>query len=404
MESQIGLTPFGRQRMTHALLTVQQKAREIPKGLAVDKWQLHRWLCEGKSVFDLSDRTLAVLSALLSFHPENILSESNSLVVFPSNKQLSLRAHGMADATLRRHLAALVDTGFIARQDSPNGKRYARRTKSGDVKIAFGFSLAPLLARKNEIEAAAEQVKADKTLLREVREQLTLLRRDISKTIEYALDQHLEGPWAEISTVFRTVVDTIPRRANAEELNVLIQKLEQINASINNTLKNNEKAKELSGSESQNERHYYESKPDSYIDRNVAELDTTTRQSLNASLTKHLPENTVSLDLVLRACPEIISYASYPILHWQHLIDTTKKVCTFIGIDSRLHKFALKILGQENTAIVIAYLLQRYEHIKSVSGYMRILVEKAAEDGFSVKTLMNNALHGKRRQSYGPLQ
>lgn len=155
----------------------------------------------------------------------------------------SLRAHGMADATLRRHLAALVDTGFIARQDSPNGKRYARRTKSGDVKIAFGFSLAPLLARKNEIEAAAEQVKADKTLLREVREQLTLLRRDISKTIEYALDQHLEGPWAEISTVFRTVVDTIPRRANAEELNVLIQKLEQINVSINNALKNNKKSK-----------------------------------------------------------------------------------------------------------------------------------------------------------------
>lgn len=393
MESQFGLTPFGRQRMTHALLTMQQKARDIPEGLAVDKWQLHRWLCEGKSVFDLSDRTLAVLSALLSFYPESTLSETNGLVVFPSNKQLSLRAHGMADATLRRHLAALVEAGFIARQDSPNGKRYARRTKAGDVKIAFGFSLAPLLARKNEIEAAAEQVKAEKALLRELREKLTLLRRDIAKTIEYATEHQRDRSWTDISTVFRTVVDTIPRRASAEELNELIVKLEKIYAVIDNMLKNNDKADEMSGIESQNERHYYESKPDSHIDINVAEVETEPRYLID----KPLKENTVSLDFVLRACPEITSYASHAITQWQQLVDTTDKVRAFIGIDTRLHQFALKILGRENTAIIIAYLLQRYGEIRSISGYLRILVEKAAEGGFSVRSLMSSALSGKHR-------
>lgn len=400
MESQFGLTPFGRQRMTHALLTMQQKAREIPEGSAVDKWQLHRWLCEGKSILGISDRTLAVLAALLSFYPENILSETNGLIVFPSNKQLALRAHGMADATLRRHLAALVDAGLVARQDSPNGKRYARRTKTGDVKLAFGFSLAPLLARKDEIEAAAEKVKADKTLLRELREQLTLLRRDIAKTLEYAVEQKLDGSWTDISTVFRTVVDTIPRRASAQELLVLIKKLNEIYATVDNALKNNEKNQNMSGRESQNERQYYESKPDSYIDRTVANMRTKQCSSTD----KPLPERTVSLDFVLRACPEITSYAQQPITQWQHLVDATDKVHGFIGIDSRLHQFALKILGRENTAIVIAYLLQRYGEIRSISGYLRILVEKAAEDGFSVRALMSSALHGRHRDMQAQLQ
>ncbi|MEN5278670.1 plasmid replication protein RepC [Brucella sp. TWI432] len=400
MESQFGLTPFGRQRMTHALLTMQQKAREIPEGSAVDKWQLHRWLCEGKSILGISDRTLAVLAALLSFYPENILSETNGLIVFPSNKQLALRAHGMADATLRRHLAALVDAGLVARQDSPNGKRYARRTKTGDVKLAFGFSLAPLLARKDEIEAAAEKVKADKTLLRELREQLTLLRRDIAKTLEYAVEQKLDGSWTDISTVFRTVVDIIPRRASAQELLVLIKKLNEIYATVDNALKNNEKNQNMGGRESQNERQYYESKPDSYIDRTVANMRTKQCSSTD----KPLPERTVSLDFVLRACPEITSYAQQPITQWQHLIDATDKVHGFIGIDTRLHQFALKILGRENTAIVIAYLLQRYGEIRSISGYLRILVEKAAEDGFSVRALMSSALHGRHRDMQAQLQ
>ncbi len=139
MEIQLASTPFGSRRMTLALLASQRNTRQIKAGSTVDKWQLHRWLCEAKSVFGLNDRSLAVLSALLSFYPETELNEQGGLIVFPSNKQLALRAHGMADATLRRHLSALIDAGLIIRQDSPNGKRYARRAKGGEVQIAFGF-------------------------------------------------------------------------------------------------------------------------------------------------------------------------------------------------------------------------------------------------------------------------
>ena len=155
--------------MSLALMAAQIEAKEIPDGKAADKWQVYRDLCEGKSIIGVGDRSLAVLAGLLSFHPDDELSEENGLIVFPSNKQLSLRSHGMANATLRRHLAALLDCGIILRRDSPNGKRYARKGRGGELEDAFGFSLAPLLARAEEFHQAAERVRADNRALKLMR-------------------------------------------------------------------------------------------------------------------------------------------------------------------------------------------------------------------------------------------
>lgn len=66
----------------------------------------------GRQRFSLSDRDLTVLNALLSFHKGTSLSDNANLVVFPSNRALGERAHGMAESTLRRHLAVLVRSGL----------------------------------------------------------------------------------------------------------------------------------------------------------------------------------------------------------------------------------------------------------------------------------------------------
>src|SRR5690606_2336392 len=204
MQVQFGTTPFGGRPMSLALLAAQRKTEEgLSEGKSVDKWELYRNLCEGKAIIGVGDRSLAVLSALLSFYPEAELSEEHGLIVFPSNQQLSLRAHGMAGATLRRHLAALVEAGLILRRDSPNGKRYARKSRAGEVEEAFGFSLAPLLARADEIAAAADQVRAERTALRVTRERVTLLRRDIGKLIDAALEEQLPGNWEMVWLQFR---------------------------------------------------------------------------------------------------------------------------------------------------------------------------------------------------------
>ncbi|MBZ3695760.1 plasmid replication protein RepC, partial [Phyllobacterium calauticae] len=123
-------TPFGRRSLSLGMLATQAQASDVDPEASVDKWKLFRSLCEARALIGISDRALVVLNALLTFYPQNELSEAGGLVVFPSNVQLSLRAHGMAPATLRRHLSALVETGLIFRKDSPNGKRYARKART----------------------------------------------------------------------------------------------------------------------------------------------------------------------------------------------------------------------------------------------------------------------------------
>ena len=115
-------TPFGRRPMTLALVKGQLATADVKPGKSVDKWKVFRDACEARIVLGLTDRALSVLNALLSFYPEQQLSDERGLIVFPSNSQLTVRAHGITGTTLRRHLAALVDAGLIIRKDSPNGE------------------------------------------------------------------------------------------------------------------------------------------------------------------------------------------------------------------------------------------------------------------------------------------
>ncbi|MFN7103135.1 MAG: plasmid replication protein RepC, partial [Pseudorhizobium sp.] len=204
-------TPFGRRPMTLAMLATQAKARAAADETSVDKWKLYRALCEARGRLGITDRALAVLNALLSFYPKQELSQENGLVVFPSNAQLSLRANGMPEATLRRHIALLVGAGLLIRKDSANGKRYARRDGEGCLDEAFGFSLAPLVARAREIETIAAEVVAERLQLQRLRERLTICRRDVTKLIETALDEGAPGDWQGIYEGFRTLVVSVPR-------------------------------------------------------------------------------------------------------------------------------------------------------------------------------------------------
>ena len=155
-------TPFGRRTLSLGMVAAQVAARDV-EGKAAHKWKTFRAIAEGKDALGVSDRSLSVLNALLSCLPETAMT-AGQLVVFPSNKALSLRAHGMAETTLRRHLCELVRAGLVIRRDSPNGKRYAHRGAEG-VEKAFGFDLSPVLARAEEFERLAAEAAASRRAL-----------------------------------------------------------------------------------------------------------------------------------------------------------------------------------------------------------------------------------------------
>jgi replication initiation protein RepC len=390
MESGYATTPFGRRPMTLALVQANAASREIPEGYLVEKWQVYRWLCEGKSIVGVGDRALAVLNGLLSFYPDDQISEENGLMVFPSNAQLSLRAHGMADSTLRRNLAELVNCGLVIRRDSPNGKRFARKGKGGAVEEAFGFSLAPLLTRAVEFQRAAEQVRAGAMALKLMRERITLHRRDIHKLVEAAIEEGAAGDWGAIWRRFRAIVDAIPRRAGLYDLERIVAELAVLHDEVDRMLESFMDSTNPSGNESQNERQQSDSNTDSIFVFEPA-LEKS-RAAVEPTQSPAEKPRGYPIGLVLRACPEIADYAVNGIGNWRDLMMTAAQVRGFLGVSPSAYEEACHVMGQEVAAIVIACILQRAQHINSAGGYLRVLTEKARAGEFSVGPMLMAAL------------
>lgn len=95
---------------------------------------------------------------------------------------------------------------------------------------------------------------------------------------------------------------------------------------------------------------------------------------------------------MLKACPEIADYAAAGIGNWRDLMIVAAQVRGYLGISPSAYAEALDVLGQENTAVVIACILQRAQHINSAGGYLRSLTEKARAGGFSVGPMLMAAL------------
>ena len=405
MNPHTSTTPFGRRSLTLAHVASQAIAKARPAEKVVHKWQVFRAICAAKARVGVSERALAVLDALLSSHPETTLS-GEGLIVFPSNQQLALRAHGMAPATLRRHLAALVDGGLIIRRDSPNGKRFARKGRSGAVEMAFGFDLSPLVARAEEFESWAEEVKVEERALRLVRERITLCRRDIAKMIATGIEESVPvgkagqglSDWPGIHGVFRGILDGIPRTAARTELEPIADELSLLADEILSLLETHVKNKNLISNESQIERHIQNSNP-----QNLVALEPVFRESQGARPEpqpepKSAPRQDFPLGMVLDACPDILDYSKGGIANWRDFLAVAMVVRSMLGISPSAWEAALSAMGEIPAAIVVAGILQKGTTVTSAGGYLRELTRKAGEGEFSVGPMLMALISARKRE------
>ncbi|MBN9072749.1 MAG: replication initiation protein RepC, partial [Rhizobiales bacterium] len=280
--------------------------------------------------------------------------------------------------------------GLILRRDSPNGKRYARKGRGGELEDAFGFSLAPLLARAEEFRAAAERVRADGRALRLMRERITLQRRDIAKLIEAAIEEGIPGAWQALWTRFRGVVDQLPRKASITELELFAAELDAIRDEVDIALKSFMNTENPSANESQSGPQQSNSNPDSHF-----ELEPAFEKARGTAEPKPRPQEpprTYPLGLVLKACPDIADYAAAGIASWRDLMATAAQVRGYLGVSPSAYEDACHVMGPETAAIVVACILQRAQHINSAGGYLRALTEKARGGQFSVGPMLMAAL------------
>jgi replication initiation protein RepC len=392
------VTPF-RRTIDAAILKHQAATQEDLPPTGANKWEVLRELAAARVAFGLSDRDLTVLQALVSFHQATILGGNDSeLIVHPSNKAICERLNGMPCSTMRRHLSNLVQTGFVVRRDSPNGKRYARRY--GDEKVAFGFDLSPLVLRFQEVCEAAEAVRAAEERYKRLRATVSLMRRDLAGLAEYGSSLRPDlGLWDQFSDLAVLTARDLRRKLEMADLKQIEKAL---GAALDQArdLLGDGNTEYMSTNDANSEQHHQNSNKDLYdfeprlekardpgnaleradagvrVDRREDEGDPP--QELEDQLMPNIP-----LGLVLASCQEIKSYVEQPVRHWHDLVRVADIVRPMMGISPSAWDEAKRYMGPEEASVVVVAMLERFGDIRSPGGYLRFLSAKAAIGEFS---------------------
>ncbi len=392
-------TPFGRRPMSLALVRGQMAIENPQPDTRIEKWKVFRDVCEARERLGIQDRALAVLDALLTFYPHVELDPSQGLVVFPSNAQLSVRAHGITETTLRRQLAALVDAGLILRRDSPNGKRYAHRNRDGEVEQAYGFDLTPLLARATELALMAQDVAAERARFRRAKEALTICRRDVRKLISAAVEEGAAGNWEQVESEYVSILARLPRHPNRSQVEITLDEMALLREEVLNTLEIQLKTEEMYGNGSQNDWHIQNSNTESINELEPSSRKEQGEKSVNKPLmrddpngrqkTIHEPIKTFPLGMVLRACPQINDYGpGGRIEHWRELMKAAVVVRSMLGVSPSAYEQACNAMGAENAAVAMACILERSNLITSAGGYLRDLTRRCERGEFSLGPML----------------
>lgn len=390
-------------------MAAQALANDLTEDAAVHKWRILRSLTLAKAKLGLSDRALSVLDALLSFHPDTALTPGPELTVFPSNRELAIRAKGCALRTLQSALGQLVEAGLVIRRDSPNGKRYARRGEGGSIAQVFGFDLAPLIARAAEIEAIAAEVEAEHRRIVMLRERITLHRRDIAKTIAAAIEEGAPGDWTGFVSRHQTLSGRLRRIEPIADLEALAADLHQLHVEVAKSLEGFLETKNTACNACEDSADIQNSNTDAH--ESEPRFQGSWGRGLEPQARPSAPPSTdeagegrdappsrpqaFPLGMVLDACPDIADWSRTGVSNWRDFVATAGIVRSGLGISPSAWDDAKDTMGEIPAAIIVAAILQKGEAVKSPGGYLRSLTDKARAGQFSLGPILMALLRAK---------
>ena len=329
-----------------------------------DKWQLLKVVESIRETLGLKGTSIAVLRAMLSFVRSDQINATRDAdhICFASNAALSARSH-VSIQTVERHIAKLVDLGLLTRRASGNGKRWARRNAQGEIVLATGLSLMPLVRRHAEFTGMANTLKKRT-------EDLTLLRDRCSMALAKlkTLPAHLpmiERLAAEAQKLFR-------RKPNEAALRKLLR---DITKEISRVVGDHQE--ELRGSGPENEGH-----KDTYLTRSVEKKDS---------------------EISVEVGPEQMEQA-YPRLCRGLRLARSQKECAdkMDDLAAQLHLgtlwFSIKDLGPALSFMILGYVLERAENIQNPRGYAWKLLTDLTSGRIEGKSLLRKP---ERTASFG---
>lgn len=375
---------------------------------------------------------MMLLDTLGAFTQAQDWEEGRRPIVWASNAYL-MEQTGFSLSALKRHARRLAESGTIAFQDSPNGKRWGRRDADGVIVEAYGFDLSPLSARVEEFEQLQAELQAERDLCQRLRRQITVARRMIRARIEAALSGALRGPWTQFTSLFEDLLDRLPRRnEGSESLERLLTWFKDLQERVEAAFLKASRAVEVVENPSETleqvSNKTQEMDPREVIsDPHILitkQLDPVTRNSFETKkaagvVPNALPEVQVdreledwvaearkkrgaALDLptVMQACPEFASWARNMggyLKDWSDLHRVVGQLRPMIGISEHAWNLAQDRLGPQvaTAALVLVFDKHCAGEVASPGGYLRGMVEKAGAGELHLERSFYGRLSGQ---------
>lgn len=382
--------------------------------LVVNKWDLFKDLTVCRTKLGISDRALAVVYALLSCIPKTALSLGAELVVFASNAEICRRANGLSEATFRRQVSSLVEAGLLVRRDSPNGKRYRRKSRSGDDVGAFGLDVTPLICRAPEISELVRLTREEKAAAKAAREEISLLRRNVMKMAALAEAKGLLDA-VELAEMVTAASIDMRRAAGMQEIEERLVQLSKASKRLSKALAELLIDEPVSGIGGHGERHYRDSKSESLYHLNQGLRDekealppkpamTEARspdQSATASERTVPIHSSVDLEAVVAACPDVAFYSRSGIRSWDDLVRVSDTLARTMQIGVGPWREARSAMGEVGAAVMAAALLQQSDRVANPGGYVRSLARKAVLGQFQPGAMIKALISRDLKAAYG---
>ena len=198
----------------------------------------------------LSPRIVHTIDWLFTFTQPQDWCEGSRPVVWPS-AALQRDTLGLGSTQAKTINRQLVELGLVTMKDSPNGKRYGKRDRQGRIVEAYGFDLSPLFSRMAEFQAIAEQGRALRGRMGQLRRRCTIARNGLLQILDTAAEQGFtDATWRTLEAEGRALARSLRTVERVEEMELGVASLERRQREARERLENQlaETAKAYAGS------------------------------------------------------------------------------------------------------------------------------------------------------------
>lgn len=289
------------------------------------------------------------------------------ILVWPSNELICERT-GIAERSVRYHLARLLEEGLIASKDSANGKRFAQRAPNGQIIRAYGFDLSPLLNRLNEFRQRMQALKDQERERSLAFDELTIHRRATQEALRALAEQFPDEDTSELTARVLELVRQTPRRSGAGSADAARDAWKR--------LRDEAEGRYYSACGGNSCRHK---------DSNKYAPDQSCNNGREEERARKRPATGLNAGDLARACPDAMEFIG-PVRSDQEFVAGVGRLRGSFGVSPSAWEEARREIGPLLAAATLVYVVQMQmrpaagaDPIKNLGGYFRAMVRLLRE-------------------------